>query len=303
MLRAGTDAGRCARARGADLLHGHGLRFAPLWAAASLAARRPLVVTLHNLVPPDLPLAARAALRAALLCARQIIAVSAAVARSARTVAPAGRVAVVRSGVDVAAFAPGTPDERAAARAALGLAGCQPAVLCVARLSPEKNVGGFLEAAAIAARRAPGARFLVAGGGPLGPTLRYQIECLDLSGQARLLGRRDDVPRLLAAVDVLCLPSREEGLGLAVLEAMAAGLPVVATNVGGVPEVVAAGETGLLVPPGDPAALAAALAALLTAPDRARAMGAAGRARAAERFTLRHMVAATHAVYARALAP
>jgi glycosyltransferase involved in cell wall biosynthesis len=181
------------------------------------------------------------------------------------------------------------------ARAALDLEADAPVALCLARLSPEKDVGNFLEAAALLPEA--GARFLVAGDGPLLPTLRHQIAFLGLEGRATLLGRRDGVPTLLAAADLLCLPSREEGLSLAALEAMAAGLPLVATRVGGLPEAVEDGKTGLLVPPRDPSALAGALARLLTDPARARAMGAAGRARAAACFTRDRMLQATHAVY------
>jgi glycosyltransferase involved in cell wall biosynthesis len=122
----------------------------------------------------------------------------------------------------------------------------------------------------------------------------------------RLLGFRRDVPALLAACDVFCLTSHREGVPVSILEAMAAGKPVVATDVGGVgelvvesgtPDVAAAGETGLLAPAGDDRRLAAALAALLAAPARRAAMGAAGQARARAAFTLERAAAEIAAVY------
>jgi len=302
LLRAGTAAGRWARARGAVLLHGHGLRLAPLFAAAARAGGLPLVITLHNLVPARLSLPVRLVLRAALGGTRRVIAVSEAVARSARpVVGDERRLAVIPNGVDVARFAPDALPERGAARRTLGLDADAAVALCLARLSPEKDVGNFLEAAALIAPPLPAACFLVAGDGPLRSTLHCQIALLHLEGRAALLGRRDDVPILLAAADLLCLPSREEGLSLAALEAMAAGLPVASTDVGGMGEAIEHGTTGLLVPPRNPTALSGALRALLADPARARAMGAAGRARAQSRFTLSGMLAATRALYGEAV--
>lgn len=298
MLRAGIAAGRWARTCGATLLHGHGLRFAPLFAGAALVSRLPLVVTLHNLVPTRLSLPARAALRMTLSRARRVIAVSQAVAHSVRDIVRDDkRLVVVPNGVDVKRFSQTMLPTRAAARDMLGLLPDDVVALCLARLSPEKDVACFLEAAALLAPRLEQARFLIAGDGPLLPTLRYQITFLGLDERATLLGRRDDVPVLLAAANLLCLSSREEGLSVAVLEAMASGLPVVATQVGGIPEAVEAGETGLLVPPRDPPALARALEALLSDTTRAQVLGAAGRARVARHFTLDQMLAATRAIY------
>lgn len=296
LLGGGAAAGRWARAGGAALLHGHGLRLAPLFAAAARAGGLPLVITLHNLVPARLSLPARVVLCAALGAARRVIAVSEAVARSARPVLGDARLVVIPNGVDLARFAPGALPGRAPARRSLGLDDDAAVVLCLARLSPEKDVGNFLEAAALVAPRID-ARFLVAGDGPLMPTLRTQIVLLGLEGRATLLGRREDVPALLAASDLFCLPSREEGLSLAALEAMAAGLPVAATDVGGMGEAVEHGATGLLVPPRDPAALSIALRDLLADPARAQTMGAAGRARAESHFTLSGMLEATRALY------
>jgi glycosyltransferase involved in cell wall biosynthesis len=121
-------------------------------------------------------------------------------------------------------------------------------------------------------------------GGTYRRALQQQARDLGVESRVRFLGRRDDVPALLAVADVLVLPSWIEGLPLVVLEAMAAGVPVVATSVGGTPEAVVEGETGLLVPPRDASALARAIDAVLVDPDRARRLGEAGRRRARERF-------------------
>ncbi|MBL8249211.1 MAG: glycosyltransferase, partial [Candidatus Competibacter sp.] len=116
-----------------------------------------------------------------------------------------------------------------------------------------------------------------------------------------LAGSRDEVPELLRSLDLFVLPSRAEGISNTILEAMACGLPVVATDVGGNAELVAKGETGQLVPANDPAALAAAIRGYVDDPDRMRAHGAAGRRRVEARFSLEAMVAAYRAVYDAAL--
>jgi glycosyltransferase involved in cell wall biosynthesis len=120
---------------------------------------------------------------------------------------------------------------------------------------------------------------------------------LGLQRQARFLGTRSDVPELLALTDVAVLPSLEEGFPNAILEAMAAAKPVVATQVGGIPEAVVHGETGLLVPPRDPSALAGAIGRLLDDPGLRTAMGLAGKQRIAERFTFARMVTEMEALY------
>jgi glycosyltransferase involved in cell wall biosynthesis len=140
------------------------------------------------------------------------------------------------------------------------------------------------------------------GGGRDQPQVEEELRAQGLGDRVALLGDRHDVPALLAGADVFVLASRSEGAPLSILEAMAAGLPVVASDVGGVAELVADGATGLLVPAGEPAALARALARLLD--DRAlrERMGAAGRARARDRFDLPELRAAHLDLYARVLA-
>jgi len=163
-----------------------------------------------------------------------------------------------------------------------------PTLLCIARLSPQKDVATLLEALAL-----PGCerwRLQVAGEGPDLAKLEAQIDRLGLRDRVQMLGQRDDVPALLVAADALVLPSNWEGLPFSILEAMAAGLPVVASIVGGVPELVRDGVTGALVPPRDVPALARALAQLDADGARARAQGRAGFELAHARFSLGRMV-------------
>ena len=127
---------------------------------------------------------------------------------------------------------------------------------------------------------------VIVGDGPDRPELASEARRLGLESVVQLAGERNDVPELLAASDIFVLSSRSEGLPLSILEAMAAGLPVVATTVGGVPELVLEGETGLLVPPGDPQALAGAIERLLDDSTLRGRLGAAGRIRVEERFDL-----------------
>ena len=303
LLSSGQTAGRFAKNRGAQLLHGHGLRYAPLFAAASVTSGLPLVVSLHNLVPDDLTGLQRAAARAALSRATYVIAVSRAVAQSAIAVADASRIVTIPNGIDTARFT--IPDaerlaRRHAMRESLGIELDAPVAVCLSRLSPEKDVTNLLEAFALCADTlAPSTRLLIAGDGRLRASLEWHIDLLGLHGWAVLLGGfdRERVPDLLFAADVFALSSREEGLSLAVLEAMAAGLPVVATAVGGLPEAVAHGVTGLLAPPRDPAAFATALRQLLTDGGTRKLLGDAGKNRIAERFTQERMIAETFALY------
>jgi glycosyltransferase involved in cell wall biosynthesis len=127
---------------------------------------------------------------------------------------------------------------------------------------------------------------VIAGDGPDRPAVEREVRRLGLESAVRLAGERDDVAELLAEADLFVLSTRSEGLPLSILEAMAAGLPVVASDVGGVPELVVDRETGFLVPPGDPHALAAAIERLLDDPDLRGRFGAAGRARVSTHFDL-----------------
>ena len=170
-------------------------------------------------------------------------------------------------------------------------------VVTVARLSPEKDVANLVRATAIAAREGDDLRVEVAGGGACLEDLKSLAAELGVAGRVTFLGEVRDIPALLGRARMFVQPSLSEGIPLTVLEAMARGLPVVATRVGGLPEVVIDGETGLLVPAADPPALAEAVLTLWRDPDAAGRMGGAGRRRAEERFDVRRMVSQYEALY------
>lgn len=171
-----------------------------------------------------------------------------------------------------------------------------PAVL-VARLSPEKDIACLIRAVQLVIRTHPSFRLEIAGDGQCRPSLQALVSEFGLEQSVRFLGEVRDVPRILQRASMFVLPSLTEGISLTVLEAMASGLPVVATHVGGNPEVVVAGETGLLVPPGSPQELAGAIEELHSDPDRAHKMGFAGRQRVETKFDVRRMVAEYEVLY------
>jgi glycosyltransferase involved in cell wall biosynthesis len=171
-----------------------------------------------------------------------------------------------------------------------------PAVM-VGRLSPEKNVDGLLRAAALAGQMSPSFRLMIAGDGPCSADLKELAAELALGDRVRFLGEVRDVPALLLGAGLFVLPSLTEGISLTLLEAMARGLPVVTTRVGGNPEVVVEGETGFLVAPRAPVELARAMIALHLAPDVGRQMGIAGRARVERHFDIRRTVRAFESLY------
>jgi glycosyltransferase involved in cell wall biosynthesis len=196
---------------------------------------------------------------------------------------------VIPNGVDVARARRARPGDPGPLR-----------VLAVGRLRAPKDFRTLVRA--VAALGPHACRVLVAGEGPDRPLLAAEIDALGLRGRVVLAGERHDVARLLAYAHVFVLPSRSEGHPVSVLEAMAAGVPVVASRVGGIPEQVADGETGLLVEPGDVDGLAAALRRLAADPALRRRLGEAGRARAEEAFDLPAFRRAHLEVYSRELA-
>ncbi len=165
------------------------------------------------------------------------------------------------------------------------------------RLSPEKDVANLVRAAALAIQRAADFRVEVAGDGPCRADLDGLAESLGIKDRVTFLGEMHDVPAVLARALLFALPSRSEGIPLTALEAMASGLPVVATRVGGLPEVVDDGSSGLLVPASDPGALADAMVSLWNDHDRCDRMGRAGRRRAEHCFDIRRMVGEYEALY------
>jgi sugar transferase (PEP-CTERM/EpsH1 system associated) len=195
----------------------------------------------------------------------------------AQGVAP-DRLRTIFNGIDVERFAFSGPNAGGP-------------IVAVARLSPEKDLANLIQAVAIAGRHDPSLRVEVAGDGPCRAELGHLVGALGLEGRVSFLGEVRDVAGLLAHGALFVLPSRSEGISLTLLEAMACGLPVVATRVGGTPEVVRDGQSGLLVSARDPEALAEAILRLRRDPEEARRMGEAGRRRVERDFGIHRMVA------------
>ncbi len=180
---------------------------------------------------------------------------------------------------------------RGSARADLGLDERTRVIGCVARLDPVKGHDVLINAAALVLKHLPDAVLVLVGDGPRRAGLEAQVRTLGIERSVRFLGARQDVSRVLPAFDVFCLASSlREGCPLAVLEAMSARLPVVASRIGGIPEEVEEGKTGLLAPPGDAEALASALRRLLENPGEATEMGRQGRERYERLFSPKALI-------------
>jgi glycosyltransferase involved in cell wall biosynthesis len=295
---------RVIGAYGPHLVHTHLIHAA---VQALLAARRrhvPAVATAHNVDPR---LRRPPALQVARLAGRhatRTIAISEHVRSFLEElrIASPGTIRVVPYGIELEERHI-RPDERARARATLGVADHEIVVVVAARLIPGKGQDVLLDAMVPAMRQAPELRLLIAGDGPARPALEAQARSLP-NGTVRFLGFLDDTRELIGASDVVAfptLPTIGEGFGLTALEAMAAEVPVVSSDAGALPEVVADGETGLVIPSGSVVALADALVRLANDPAERRRMGNAGANRARERFSLEAMVEGTLAVYREAL--
>ncbi|MDP9453598.1 MAG: glycosyltransferase family 4 protein [Actinomycetota bacterium] len=299
----GADAGALVRSArslraavaGVDLVHAHGLKAG--WLASSLRPRPPLVVTVHNLVLPEVGAVAPVlqALEAGLPArADAVIAVSRQIARRFSGARGAGRITVV---------APASPPPRAgcdreAVRARLGVEPGEELVVGVGRLHPQKGFDVLVEAMAELDRRRPRVRLALVGAGPAEGELRRQVVSLGLGEVVTLVGASPCAADELGAADVMALASRWEGWPLVVAEAVALGTPVVATAVGGVPEVVVDGVTGRLVVPGCPAALADGLEAVLADPAGARRRAEAARRYLQARFPPAALVGGVEEAYA-----
>jgi glycosyltransferase involved in cell wall biosynthesis len=207
-----------------------------------------------------------------------------------------GQVAVVPLGLELDPFLE-SQARRGTLRRHLGLPAEAKLVGIVARLVRIKDHAVFFAAAARVAQADPAVQVVVAGDGPLRGELEARAGRGELAGRTHFLGWWEDLPTLYADLDVVALSSRNEGTPVCLLEAMAASVPVVATRVGGVPDLVRHGETGLLVPAGDPAALAAALATLLADPERRLALGLAGRRAVYPAYDVKTLIARVQALY------
>lgn len=284
-----------------DIVHAHGYSAA---AAAALARRvtprARLVCTLHGFLTattarPVTGRRARFLLRLIARCAERITMVSASLRDQFADIAEVdAKLVVVPNGIDLAAFSHPDPVR---ARRQLGVPEGAPLVGMVGRLAAQKGPLDFVRAAAAVRRRVPDARFALIGEGPLQADVEALARGLGLAECLLLAGHRDDAPVLTQAFDVAAVASVSEGSSITAMEAMAWARPVAATAVGGVREVVEDGETGVLVPPGDPQALGEAIVSLLRDPERARRLGEAGRRRVEREFSLARMIERTEEAY------
>jgi len=286
------------RRRGVHVVHTHNPQALVYGAVGGRLAGAVVVHSKHGMNPD--PARRMALRRAAAMLVDAYVAVTpklAERARERRECHPA-RLHVVPNGIDTARFAPSVA-ERVTVRRELGLPEDAWIVGTVGRLSPEKNQALLVDAMAplLGERR----RLVVVGDGPERAALEGLVASTPAARYVTVLGRRTDVERLLAAFDAFALSSRTEGLPLVLLEAMAAGLPVVSTAVGGIPDLVRHGDTGLLVPEGAREALTDALATLATNAALARALGDAGRRAILEHHSVERMAGAYGAIYEEAI--
>lgn len=215
-------------------------------------------------------------------------------------IAPPDKIAVIPLGFELDEFLH-CEARRGQLRAELGLAADTPLVGVVARLTAVKNHHLFLEAARLVAQEEPITRFLMVGDGELRAELENRARALGLAERVLFLGWRSDMPRIYADLDVVALTSHNEGTPVSLIESMAAGVPVVSTAVGGVPDIVADGACGYLVPPGDAVALARGILTLLKDRESAQAMGRAGRDFAWQRFGVERLLNDVERLYTQLL--
>jgi L-malate glycosyltransferase len=253
---------------------------------AAACARVPLRIGNRRGLNHDRSAAHLTMQRAAYSCAHVVVANSqAAAARLYEERVPPAKVAIVPNGLDLSAFTPRRAD-----------AGRQR-VIVVGNLRPVKGHEVLIDAAPDVLRRYPQAHFELVGSGPEHASLTARAAARGVAHAFTFLGARDDVPALLAAADVFVLPSYTESFPNALLEAMAAGLPIVASAVGGIPEVIHNGRNGLLIPAGDAAALAERLCRVLGDPALRTRLSVAARADAEARYSFDRMVAAFDSLY------
>lgn len=274
-----------------DIIHAHAAHAVGIAAVASIAAPDVQLVVTRRM---DVPLGTNAASHWKYSRAAAIIAISRAVA-NVMTLGgvPHARITVIPSGVDLQRRA--APVEPATL-AGFGVDFGSPLVVQVAQLAGDKDPLTFVRAMAGVHASLPDVRALLVGDGPLRDDVEHEICSLGLEGVVMLTGYRKDADRILAAADLVTLSSHREGLGSVLLDALAFGRPVVATAAGGIPEVVFDGETGFVVPSGDPPAMARAMARILCDSELAGRMSRAAIVRSSE-FDLRSIAQRTAAVY------
>ena len=288
------------RARGVDVVHSHEFTMGVYGAAAARMTSRPHVLTMHGGRYYAGRLQRRVALGLAARVSHAVVGVSSSAARDLRETLRLrpDAVQVIANGV------PPREGDRTALRRELALADDELLLVAVGNLYPVKGHAVLLRALAALHAAQPDLRWrlAIAGRGGEEASLRELAATSGIEARVHLLGYRADVGDILAAADVYTMPSLSEGLPLALLEAMAAALPVVASATGGIPEAARAGEEALLVPPGDPAALSDALGRLVRDAELRRGLGAAAAKRAREEHGIDRMLDRYEGLYAALLA-
>ena len=269
-----------------DVVHSHEFTMAFCGAWAARRAGLPHLITMHGGRYYAQRFRRRVALRAAIAFSRHLVAVSdpLAAALSRDLWIRRARITTIANGVRF------TPAARSSLRGELALSDADRLAVAVGNLYAVKGHTYLLEALAQLNSTYPQLHVALAGRGELAAALEAQARDLGLGGRVHFLGLRQDVANVLAAADVFVLPSLSEGLPLALLEAMFASRPIVASAVGDVPVALAGGAAGLLVPPGDPTALARAIDRLLAQPFEAQRLGSSAQARAAAEYGIERMV-------------
>lgn len=290
---------RQLREGGFDLLHTHGYKADLLGIIAAYMVKIPTVATIHGYT--DAFPAVRVYKHLDLLVLRRfpkVIAVSNCLRQEliAAGLAP-HRVVTVYNAIAPEVFVSAVRTDRRKVRAELGIGPNEPVVLTVGRLNPEKGHRYLLESAQLACQHIPSLRVLIVGEGPLRDKLEASARSLHLDAVVSFLDWRDDVASLMAASDLFVLPSTRESFGLVILEALALGVPVIATRVGGVPEIIRPGESGILVEARDAEALAKAMTWALTNRRQVGQLARQGQAMVRQRFSVETMVKATNRVY------
>ena len=296
---------RHLRECGTQIVHSHRYKEHILGAlAAKLFTNTLTVQTYHGLEEnlagwASVKLNAYAAINVALgkMTANGVVGVSSEITRILQRRYPSADVRCIRNAVDLAAVVPTA--ERMAMRAQLGVVPSTMVVGTVARLMPIKGIEYLIEAfAKLRQRRVKeGAKLVIVGDGPLRAGLEQCVVRRGISGDVQFLGGRTDTYNLMNAFDVFVLPSLHEGVPMALLEAMALGVPVVASRVGGIPEVVEDGKEALLVPPSNSEALAIALDSLASSLERRSSLAQAALARARVQFSIQSSAAKTREIY------
>lgn len=288
---------RFARANEIDIVHAHVARDYPLAALATARSQAKLILTRHVLFPMN------RIHKLTLRHTARVIAVSQAVAEGLRSqdIFAANKIILIHNGIDFARF------ERAREAAPVGASKPRLRVGMIGHLAPIKGQDDFIHAAAIVCKQRGDVEFVIAGedksqGGENRTKLQELISELGVDDHIRLLGWIDDVAKLLPTFDLFISPSRSEPFGLSIVEAMAAGVPVIATNSEGAREIVEEGKTGMLVPIGDSQTMAQAIQNLLKDPAERQRLADNALMAARERFSIQRTVDDTERLYAQVLA-